>query len=88
MGKIEDRKDMTLNEMVALLAEARGVQIVRSALSAWLRARGVTYKKKTAHALDQEQPGLMSRCENCFKSQLDPERVVFIDGKMDKQSIQ
>ncbi|MGU3398841.1 IS630 family transposase, partial [Brucellaceae bacterium D45D] len=44
VGMIEDRKDITLNEMVALLAEERGVQIVRSTLSAWLRARGFTYK--------------------------------------------
>lgn len=46
VGMIEDRKDITLNEMVARLAEERGVQIVRSALSAWLRARGFTYKKR------------------------------------------
>jgi len=37
--------------------------------------------KKTARALEQEQPGLMSRREEWFESQLelDPERLVFID---------
>ncbi|NKC05118.1 IS630 family transposase [Ochrobactrum haematophilum] len=77
---IEERKDVTLNEMVARLAKERGFQIVRSALNAWLRARGFTYKK-TAHALEQEQPGLMSRHEAWFESQLDLdlERLVFID---------
>lgn len=42
---IEERKDITLNEMVARLAKERGLQIVRSILNTWLRARGFTYKK-------------------------------------------
>lgn len=42
---VEDRRDITLNEMVVRLSEERGIQIVRSALSAWLRARGFTFKK-------------------------------------------
>lgn len=45
VSMIEERKDITLNEMVARLAKERGLQIVRSALNAWLRARGFTYKK-------------------------------------------
>lgn len=43
---IEDRKDITLDELVVRLAGERDVQIVRSALSAWLRSRGFTYKKR------------------------------------------
>lgn len=43
---IEDRKDITLDEMVVRLADERDLKIGRSALSAWLRARGFTYKKR------------------------------------------
>jgi len=45
VGMIEERKDITLNEMVERLAAERSVRISRSALSAWLRRRGWTYKK-------------------------------------------
>ncbi|OXT00317.1 hypothetical protein B7H23_09220 [Notoacmeibacter marinus] len=42
---IEDHKDTTLDEMVVCLADERAVKIGRSALSAWLRSRGWTFKK-------------------------------------------
>lgn len=43
---IDERKDITLNEMVVRLMAERAVQISRSALSAWLRGNGWTYKKR------------------------------------------
>lgn len=43
---IEERKDITLDEMVVRLAAERHVKIGRSALSSWLRSRGFTYKKR------------------------------------------
>lgn len=45
VGLIEERKDITLNEMVERLLAERSVRISRSALSAWLRGRGWTFKK-------------------------------------------
>jgi transposase len=45
IGMIEARKDITLNEMVARLLAEQSVRISRSALSAWLRGHGWTYKK-------------------------------------------
>ena len=44
VGLIEDRKDITLNEMVERLAADRAVPTRRSALSVWLRGRGWTFK--------------------------------------------
>lgn len=44
-GLIADRKDVTLDEMVARLADERGLAVGRSTLSDWLRARGWTFKK-------------------------------------------
>jgi len=43
---IEDRKDITLDEMVVRLAEDHDMKIGRSMLSKWLRSRGFTYKKR------------------------------------------
>jgi transposase len=45
VGLIEERKDITLNEMVERLLAERSVRISRSPLSAWLRAHGWTFKK-------------------------------------------
>lgn len=45
VGLIEERKDITLNEMVERLAADLAVRIGRSALSVWLRGRGWTFKK-------------------------------------------
>lgn len=45
VGLIEERRDITLNEMAGCLLAKRAVSIRRSALSAWLRGRGWTFKK-------------------------------------------
>lgn len=42
---IEERRDITLHEMATRLLAERAVSIRRSALSAWLRGRGWTFKK-------------------------------------------
>ncbi|THK33593.1 transposase [Ensifer sp. MPMI2T] len=42
---IDDRKDVTLDEMVERLCAERQMRISRSALGAWLRRRGWTFKK-------------------------------------------
>lgn len=44
-GLIEERKDITLNEMVARLEVEQSFRISRSALSAWLGRHGWTFKK-------------------------------------------
>lgn len=45
VGLIEERRDVTLHEMAGRLLAERAVSIRRSALSAWLRGRGWTFKK-------------------------------------------
>ena len=45
VGIIEERRDITLNEMAARLLAERSVKISRSALSAWLVRHGWTFKK-------------------------------------------
>ncbi|WP_230975912.1 IS630 family transposase [Acetobacter garciniae] len=81
VGMIEAQKDITLNEMVARLQGEQSVGIGRSMLSRWLRQRGWTFKKKTAHALEQERADVLTRRQDWFDGQpdLDPHRLVFID---------
>jgi transposase len=45
VAQIEKRRDITLHEMAAQLLAEQAVTIRRSALSAWLRGRGWTFKK-------------------------------------------
>lgn len=45
VAMIGEAKDITLSEMTAKLHAERGLQIGRSALSAWLGGRGWTFKK-------------------------------------------
>lgn len=49
VGLIDERKDITLNEMVERLEGGQSVRISRSALGAWLRGHGWTFKKRMAH---------------------------------------
>ncbi|WP_245455085.1 IS630 family transposase [Mesorhizobium sp. M9A.F.Ca.ET.002.03.1.2] len=81
VGMIEERKDITLDEMVERLAAERSMRIGRSALSDWLRGHGWTFKKKSAHALEQDRPDILRRRRAWFDSQLDldPAKLVFID---------
>ncbi|WP_404924722.1 IS630 family transposase [Mesorhizobium sp. ORM16] len=80
-GLIEERKDITLNEMVARLEVEQSFRISRSALSAWLGRHGWTFKKKSAHALEQDRPDVLKRRRDWFDGQLDldPTKLVFID---------
>ncbi|MER9616421.1 IS630 family transposase [Mesorhizobium sp. M0207] len=81
VGLIEERKDITLNEMVERLVAEQSVRISRSALSAWLRGHGWTFKKKSAHALEQGRLDILKRRRDLFDGQLDldPAKLVFID---------
>lgn len=45
IGMLDERKDITLNEMVERLEAEYSMRIGRSALSDWLRGHGWTFKK-------------------------------------------
>ncbi|ESZ53671.1 transposase [Mesorhizobium sp. L103C131B0] len=81
VGLIKERKDITLNEMVERLVAEQSVRISRSALRAWLRGHGWTFRKKSAHALEQDRPDILKRRRDWFDGQLDldPAKLVFID---------
>lgn len=81
IGMIEVCPDITLIEMVARLEAEQSVRIGRSTLSDWLRGHSWTFKKKSAHALEQERPDILKRRRAWFDGQLDldPAKLVFID---------
>lgn len=45
-GMINDRQDVTLDEMIVRIADERGLKVGRTTLSDWLRKRGWTFKKR------------------------------------------
>ncbi|NEI53273.1 IS630 family transposase [Rhizobium leguminosarum] len=76
----ETTPDITLAEIKVRLAES-GIRAGIGTLWRFFDRHGITRKKKTAHAAEQERPALMQKRQEWFESQpdLDPERLVFID---------
>ena len=74
------RKDITLEELRAGLAEI-GLIVSVAGLHRFFVRRGMTRKKETAHAIEQDRPDVLKQRHDWFDSQidLDPERLVFID---------
>ena len=72
--------DQTLMELRDRLG-ARGVKTTHTSLWRFFRRHGVTRKKKTTRAEEQDRPDVLSRRLAWFESQLDldPDRLVFID---------
>ena len=63
------------------LAVERGVRAAPSTVWLFLDRRGITFKKKSAHASEQQRPDVLRRRIAWFDGQLDldPERLIFID---------
>ena len=77
---LAEKRDITLNELrLGLLGE--GVLVGRSSIDRYLKARGLTRKKKTAHAVEQERPDVAAARAAWREEQpdLNPARIVFID---------
>lgn len=74
------KRDITLEELRRGLLD-EGVLIGRSSIDRYLKARGLTRKKKTAHAPEQERPDVAAACAAWREGQptLNPARLVFID---------
>ena len=81
LGAIEQTPDITLAELRERLIKERGEAFAISTIHDFYRRRGVTYKKKTAHASEQEREDVKARREAWFDLQpeLDPEKLVFLD---------
>ncbi|MES0057738.1 MULTISPECIES: IS630 family transposase [unclassified Mesorhizobium] len=78
LAVIEGQDDITLVELAEFLRAEHAVVFAPSTI--W-RFHSITFKKKTAHASEQDRPDVLARRRAWFKAQpdLDPERLVFID---------
>ena len=76
----EDR-DITLAEVAGRLPADRGVRTCAASVHGFFKKRGITVKKKTAHASVQQRPDVLAARERWFDCQLDPDpsRLIFID---------
>ena len=72
---------MTLAEIGEKLAASHGVRVCPSTVWHFFAKRGLTHKKKTGHASEQQRPDVLARRRLWFEGQagLAPERLIFID---------
>jgi transposase len=81
LSRVEDEPDLTLEQMQRLLREERAVDASLSTIWTLLDRAGQTFKKKSAHASEQERPDVRQEREAWFEGQLDldPTKLVFVD---------
>ena len=77
---IESQVDITLVELAEMLRAEHGAQFAPSTIRRFLDRHSMNLKKK-AHASEQDRPDVLARRRAWFNGQsdLDPERLVFID---------
>jgi transposase len=78
---IEAEPDMTIEKMRERLRDDRGVEASTGTIWTFLDRCRLTFKKKTAHASEQDRPDVLERRKDWFEGQLDldPAKLVFID---------
>ncbi|MEE8578389.1 MAG: IS630 family transposase [Hyphomicrobium sp.] len=81
LALIDEMPDITLGEIADHLDEAHGLTVAQSTVWRLLDRRGMTFKKKTAHASEQQRVDVLRRRRVWFDTQpiLEPVRLVFID---------
>jgi transposase len=78
---LADKPDITLAALCRRLAAALGVKADTSMMSSFLRREGVTFKKKTLVAREQDRGDVSRRRAQWqrYQGRIDPARLVFID---------
>ena len=78
---IETEPDMTIQKMQERLRDERGVQASIGTIWTFLDRSGLTFKKKSVHASEQDRPDVLEKREDWFEGQLDldPTKLVFVD---------
>ena len=73
--------DITLAEIAARLEAEHGLRAAPATVWYFLDRRGITFKKKTAHASEQDREDVAAARETWQEAQpeFDPERLIFID---------
>ena len=78
---IKAEPDMTIEKMRERLRDERGVKASVGTIWTFLDRCKLSFKKKTAHASEQDRPDVLKQREDWFEGQLDldPAKLVFID---------
>ena len=78
---IEAAPDATIEELQRRLVEEKGVRASTGTIWTFLDRCGLTFKKKSLHAAEQDRPDVVERREDWFEAQLDldPAKLVFVD---------
>jgi transposase len=81
LARIEAKPDMTIKELREKIRERHGVGFGYGTVWRFLARHGITRKKKTGHASEQEREDVEAEREAWFEGQLDldPSKLVFID---------
>lgn len=77
---IARQPDLTLLEIQARLGRA-GIKVAASSVFRFLQHLGLSFKKKTLHAAEQDRPDIAAKRRRWRRGQrrLDPKRLVFLD---------
>ena len=81
LSLVEAEPDMTIEKMQERLRDDRDVKASTGTIWTFLDRCGLTFKKKSVHASEQDRPDVLEKREEWFESQLDldPAKLVFID---------
>lgn len=81
LAAVEAEPDSTLQELQRRLVEERGMHASIGTIWTFLDRHDLTFKKKSAHAAEQNRPDVLAEREDWFEGQLDldPEKLVFVD---------
>ncbi|MGH7880470.1 MAG: IS630 family transposase, partial [Candidatus Binataceae bacterium] len=74
-------KDFTISQLVEELQMTRGLKVDRHSVWEFLHAEGLSFKKKSVRAREQDRPDVARRREQwrTYQGRIDPRRLVFID---------
>lgn len=81
LGQIEAKPDLTIMELREKIRERHGLSFGYGTVWRFLERHGITRKKKTGHASEQDSEDVKAAREEWFDGQpdLDPLKLVFID---------
>src|SRR3954470_9023220 len=81
LAAVEAEPDSTIGELQRRLLGERGVYASTGTIWTFLDRCDLTFKKKSAHAAEQNRPDVREEREGWFEGQLDldPEKLVFVD---------
>ncbi|WP_423220318.1 IS630 family transposase [Azotobacter chroococcum] len=81
LGLLEQTPDLTLAELAATLERERGIRVSLATVWTFLDRHGMTFKKKTAHAAEQQRPDVQAARQEWFEEQpgFDWRKLIFVD---------